>query len=195
MPLTPVLTPAFVAGIWTGSVTFTAPSTVPVTLQARQGYLFGQSTPISVAPAPDSDAYGLPDAGEDAHGLDPASSDGAQGRLGDLDGDGLPNLLEYAFGLDPLAADPSPFSVAAAAHPGTDAKHLVVTYRRLLAPGSLVYTLQTSSDLLTWASPASSPEVLGAAPNADGLTETVTVRINPALGTAPSFVRVQVSTP
>jgi hypothetical protein len=107
----------------------------------------------------------------------------------------LPNLVEYAFGLDPRSADSLPFSVSVATHPETGAPHLAVSYRRLIAPGALSYTLQTSSDLSTWAAPASQPELLSTSPNADGLTETVTVRINPALGAAPAFVRVQVSTP
>ena len=144
---------------------------------------------------PDDDADGLPDAWENAHNLDPALPSGADGRLGDPDTDGLPNLVEYAFGLDPRSADSLPFSVSVATHPETGAPHLAVSYRRLIAPGSLTYTLQTSSDLSTWTDPASPPELLGTSPNADGLTETVFVRVNPALGVAPAFVRIQITTP
>jgi hypothetical protein len=48
----------------------------------------------------DSDNDGLPDAWEEANGLNRLASDAA----GDLDGDGRSNLLEYLAGTDPLSA-------------------------------------------------------------------------------------------
>jgi hypothetical protein len=150
-------------------------------------------TAILTIVAADFDADGMPDSWESAQGLDPASSSGPDGPLGDPDGDGLPNLLEYACGLAPRIASASPISVGIATHPTTGAKHLVVLYRHLLSPGALTYTLQTSPNLSDWAAPASSPEVLSTTPNGDGVTETVTVRINPALDLPPVFVRLQIT--
>ena len=197
VPVTPLATPDFVAGIWTGTVTFNAPSAAPVTLQVRHGSRFGQSTPITIEPNPaaDTDADGLPDAWETTHGLAPGSSSGDDGALGDPDADGLANLLEYATGLDPHARDASPLSLALAPHPTTGDRHLVVSYRRLVAPGSLAIGLTVSENLRDWAAPAPAPDQLSVVPHPDGLTETVTVRLNPALSPAPRFVRLEVTAP
>ena len=194
--ISPATTDAFVNGVWSGELTPSAAG-LNIAIHATSGTASGVSNSFEIVAAskPDTDSDGLPDAWETAHGLDPASSSTTQGRLGDPDGDGLPNLLEYAFGLDPLAFDANPCVSTSTIHPVTGAQHLTFTYRRLITPGSLAYTLQTSADLSTWAAPASRPELLTTAPNADGLTETVSVRINPALGAAPVFVRLEVSTP
>lgn len=150
-------------------------------------------TPIN---PPDTDSDGLPDDWETAHGLNPASSLGDLGRLGDPDRDGTPNLLEYAMGLDPQSPDASAaLNCHTAAHPTTGLPHLVFTYRRLIYPGALTYTITTSSNLTTWSAPAVTPEVISTVAHSDGRTETVTVRLNPALGTSPVFVRLQVNAP
>ncbi|VAW08976.1 hypothetical protein MNBD_ACTINO01-544, partial [hydrothermal vent metagenome] len=63
----------------------------------------GESTDsISVSVITDTDADGMDDQWEIAHGLDPLdSSDGSE----DPDGDGLQNLREFEAGTDPLAID------------------------------------------------------------------------------------------
>ena len=133
-------------------------------------------------PAADTDADGLPDAWETTHGLAPGSSADDDGALGDPDSDGLANLLEYATGLDPHARDASPLSLALAPHPTTGDRHLVVTYRRLVAPGSLAIGLTVSENLRDWAAPVIAPDQLSVVPHPDGLTETVTVRAADAGG-------------
>ena len=143
---------------------------------------------------PDTDLDGMPDAWETAHGLDPASSAGGNGALGDPDHDGLANFLEYAFGLDPqLAESTAPYSVQTATDPSTGQAELRFTYRRLLSPGVLKYSLLTSSDLLTWQNPVPQPAELSATPNTDATTETVVARL-PLLGPR-LFVRIQVERP
>jgi hypothetical protein len=136
----------------------------------------------------------MPDAWETAHGLDPASSAGSNGKLGDPDRDGLPNLLEYAFGLDPQQADTTPpYSVQTGTDPSTGQAELRFTYRRLLTPGVLTYSLLTSSDLLTWQKPVPQPAELSVNPNSDNTTATVVARI-PMTGPR-LFVRIQIESP
>lgn len=48
---------------------------------------------------PDTDGDGLPDGWEYFYGLNPLSSVGANGSLGDVDNDGLTNLQEYSYGI------------------------------------------------------------------------------------------------
>jgi hypothetical protein len=64
--------------------------------------LAGDAVVTAVFVPLDSDADGMPDAWETAHGLDPAN--GGDAAL-DADGDGLSNAKEYALGTSPLRAD------------------------------------------------------------------------------------------
>ncbi len=71
---------------------------------------------------PDTDADGLPDGWEHAHGLNPLADDAA----GDADGDGLTNAQEYADDVDPQDPDtdgdgmPDGWEVAHGLNPGLD---------------------------------------------------------------------------
>lgn len=151
---------------------------------------------LTLLPPPDTDTDGLPDAWETTHGLNSGASSADNGRLGDPDHDGIPNLLEYAMGLDPKSAETqAPTTSTTETNPETGQTHLVYTYRRLIYPGAVTYTVTTSTNLTAWSAPAVAPEVLSTVANPDGLTETVTLRLNPALGTGRVFVRVQVDTP
>ena len=147
------------------------------------------------APPPDTDSDGLPDAWEQAHGLNPASGSAAHGRLGDPDGDGLPNLLEYAFGGDPQGPDSNFAEIGTAPGEITGQSHLLLRYRRLISPGTLTYRVLTSANLTDWAEPATPPELLSVTPHPDGVTETVVLRLHPALGSEARFVRIQVDAP
>ena len=148
----------------------------------------------------DADGDGLPDAWELAHGLDLFDATGGSGASADPERDGIPHLLELAFGLDPLVADVSGLPVAAGEiDPADGQTYLTLRYRRLLAPGALIYGIEVSSDLATWSSTAADFEELApAVATGDGLTETVTIRVKPAL-TAPGNparqVRVRVTAP
>ncbi len=77
-------------------------------VRARTGQVgIGSDYPVlrAVAPPPDSDHDGMPDAWEAAHGLDPIDADD---RNGDLNGDGYTNLEEYLNQRDPRAPPPAP---------------------------------------------------------------------------------------
>ena len=56
---------------------------------------------VLLDPNGDTDGDGLPNGWEEAHGLDPLSSEGNNGSGGDPDGDGFSNLQEYLAGSDP----------------------------------------------------------------------------------------------
>jgi hypothetical protein len=194
--VSPAMTGSFVNGVWSGDLTPSAAG-LNIAVLATTGTTPGVSNTIAVQSPPpvDTDSDGLPDAWETAHGIDPASTSGDNGALGDPDGDGLANLLEYATGLSPRDPDHPPLSVSVAPHPTTGARHLVVTYRRLSTPGTLAIMLTTSENLHDWTAPALAPDQLSVDPNADGVSETVTVRINPALDAVPRFVRLEVTAP
>lgn len=119
-------------------------------------------------------------------------------RITDLEGDpdhnGIPSLLEYAFNTDSAAVQQSMPTLSIAKNPDTNQPHLILTYRRrILTPSNLVYTVETSSDLSEWQSVESTAQILSANPTQDGITELVTVRINPSLeGQVRRFARVSV---
>ena len=149
----------------------------------------------------DSDGDGLSDVWEAGHGLDPFSDDAENGTSGDGDRDGLGNLLELALGLDPRQADATgALTATIETNPYDGEPYLVIRHRRLLAPGALSYRLEISSDLGEWhaVTAAESEELAPPAPNPDGLTETVAIRLLPSV-TAPGnevrHVRLRVSTP
>jgi hypothetical protein len=105
--------PGTYASISSGQLTtWAVPSHQVVTITAS--YTFGlvakeaekQVTIVEVG-TDDTDGDGLPDWWESAHGLDPTSASGINGRDGDFDGDGWTNIEEYINSTDP-ADDTSP---------------------------------------------------------------------------------------
>ena len=66
--------------------------------QDGDGLTYGLEYLMNTAPNdPDSDNDGLPDGWEWKYGLDPLSSNGGDGAVGDPDGDGMSNLQEYTY--------------------------------------------------------------------------------------------------
>ena len=148
----------------------------------------------------DFDHDGLADAWEIQHGLDLFDATGPNGALADLSGNGVPNLLKFAFALDPHSTDLTGLPVATIEPPApATPRYLTLRYRRLLTPGPINYVIEVSSDFLTWASaPTDYEEIAPAIPTGDGLSETVTIRVLPALETptAPArYIRVRVVVP
>ena len=105
----------------------------------------------------------------------------AAGQLptADLDGDGIVNLVEFALGLNPRVPDAPDFT------------NPVLRIRRRPAAGTnLIYTLQSSTDFVTWTDGGVPDSVT---PNADGTETAVYPRQNAA---APSeFLRMKVTSP
>ena len=148
----------------------------------------------------DFDHDGLADAWETQYGLDLFDNTGSNGALADLSGNGLSNLLKSAFGLTPFSQSLTGLPVTTIEPPApADPRYLTLRYRRLLTPGPLQYVIEVSGDFVTWtSSPADFQEIPPATPNGDGLTETVTIRVLPALGTPGSparFIRVRIVVP
>jgi hypothetical protein len=148
----------------------------------------------------DTDHDGLPDVWENAEGLNLFDNSGQQGTLGDLSGSGVPNLLKYAFGLNAQSMDLTALPVTTIeTDPGNSASYLTLRYHRLLTPGPLQYQVQASSNLFDWTNSLGDfIELSPATPDPGGLTETVTVRVLPALGTPGTpmrYIRVHVFVP
>jgi hypothetical protein len=77
--------------------------------------------------------------------------------------------------------------------PGDGLNYLEASYPRRIGALDLSYGVETSIDLATWASAATEAVSVGA--TGDGITETVTVRVLPALGSGgQKFARVKVAT-
>jgi glucose/arabinose dehydrogenase len=72
---------------------------------------------------------------------------------GDGDGDGIGNEIEYAYGFSPLVANTSTQTGFSASRNSSD---FTLTFRRDPAATDLVYNLQTSPDLVTWTTIATS---------------------------------------
>ncbi|MEY3898579.1 MAG: hypothetical protein RLZZ214_4101 [Verrucomicrobiota bacterium] len=72
---------------------------------------------------------------------------------GDSDGDGIGNQIEYAYGFSPLAANPPAATGFTASRDGAD---FTITFRRDPAATDLAYQLETSPDLVTWTTVATS---------------------------------------
>lgn len=115
---------------------------------------------------------------------------------GDPAGDyapGMSRAMAYALGAD-LAADPlRALPVLALVKDAQGTARLELRHRRRLDARDVGWRVETSDDLKVWShDPAVLETVPPAIPNGDG-TETVTVRVVPAVaGTAKRFVRLRV---
>jgi dienelactone hydrolase len=146
-------------------------------------------------PNSDEDGDGLPLAWEQARELDPRLNTGDDGAAGDPGGDGVGNLVEFAANLAP-GSGTGLSVVAQEVHSADGATYLTYTYRRRTDAPWLSYTVEVSTDLMAWNSGADFSELAAdPAPTGDGVTETVTVRVLPALnsGSDRRFVRLQIT--
>lgn len=111
---------------------------------------------------------------------------------GDADGDGEDNFSEYAFGTDPKSAASKtsfrPIVTGAGAN-----RVLKVTFRRRAGSG-LDYFIDSSTDILPWASPAGSASVIEPFNNlfnGTGTGDSTCAVAAPIPGQARSFLRVR----
>jgi hypothetical protein len=136
-------------------------------------------------PPLDADSDGLPDAWESQYGISEMSNQTTGGAYGDPDEDGIPNLIEYAANTNPMVPNgPSPASVSIETNPADEKQYLTFSYRKRIGVPGITYVIQVSTTFNNW-TPLEQPEQIRSVPAADGLTELVTVRIRPDLGSAP----------
>ena len=116
----------------------------------------------------------------------------------DPDGDGVANLLEYALGADPLSSASRNLPSLV---PGA---YLTISFSRVTAASDLTYTVQVSSDLLTWLDGSTYSATSSTPANANTTEvsragigiETIVVRDNtPVAGTAQRSIRLRVTRP
>jgi len=151
-------------------------------------------TSISVTQLVSTQCDNLPDSWKLAHGLNPNSTDPVNGPLGNPTHDGFVNLLKYAFNLNPQISATAPYTESVQVNPTDGLNYMTVSYPRLIGALDLTYSVQLSDDLVTWPSLTGSTQELSVTPNVDGVTETVTVRIIPAVnGTSQMFARIVVT--
>ena len=102
--------------------------------------------------------------------------------------DPTPNLLKYAYGLAPT--DPA---ASVAPQAGLAGSHLTLQYRRASAATDVIYDVEVSSDLQTWASGPGATEILTTSALQPGV-DLVTVRDLQAVDSAHQrFLRLRVS--
>ena len=178
-------------GVWTGSISFAQAGSMVLTAKDFEG-ISATTNSLTISAAADADADRLPDWWETANTL-------TGNATGDADNDGASNFLEYALNSNPKAASPNSLPAGAVQmNPADGQNYLTFSYRRRIGVAALTYTVLTSSDCIAWTSSAAEYQQVGAIPMDDGVTETVLIRVLPALG-APGntgkFVRLQVAAP
>jgi hypothetical protein len=158
----------------------------------------GGSTALSIVITRQTSTQGdgLPDTWKTAHGINPAAPSTESGPGGDPDHDGLTNLQEYAFNLDPQSPGSNPCRTSTQTNAADGLKYLTASITRLIGGADLTYIVEVSNDLVTWSSDSSHLVQLNVQTDANGITETVTYRVLPAIDiNSNKFVRVRVNGP
>ncbi|HEY1051157.1 MAG TPA: hypothetical protein VGE39_15410, partial [Prosthecobacter sp.] len=120
-----------------------------------------------------------------------------QAKSADPDKDMLSNFAEYAFNLNPARSSATQeYAVNSLQTNVSDGKkYLTLTFVRRIDRATIDYGVAVSDNLTAWDRTGTQLQQVGAAaPNADGVTETVTVRVmaDPQV-TSRKFVRLEVS--
>jgi hypothetical protein len=115
----------------------------------------------------------------------------------DPDGDGMNNFTEYALHKDPNLADVSPLFTQSLEPIGTGGDQLlVVTYQRRVQRVDVNYVLGVATELTAWDESPAGWEEISAAPDENGVTETVRVQIlSPLSHFDRRFVRLRIIRP
>ncbi len=113
------------------------------------------------------------------------ANDAISGPLADPDTSGVTNLQRYAFALPARGPIANPITRGTATSAG--ASYLTLTFPRRTAPSDLTYTLESSSDLVTWTAVPGRTYTAGSGP--------VTAQDAVAMGTATRrFLRLRLTT-
>lgn len=150
------------------------------------------TTAIATILEPPFDDWRFARFGADAN--DPAIG----GILADPDADGIENLIEFGLNLDPLTASNTGLPVA-----GSSGGQLTLAFTRNPAATDLHFTVQVSSDLLTWTN-GSSYSAAASFPNTEATSDItpngsppnyILLRDNAPVGSTPRFIRLKVAQP
>ncbi len=178
----------YMATLTLANVNTTQAASYDVVVTSTAGTLTSGAGTLTVIHPVSTQGDGIPDLWKVAHGIDPASTATANGPLGDIDLDGRANLLEYAFNTDPKITEADPV------HSSTATGYLELSFPRRIGTLDLIYAVEISTDLHNWSSTDGNLQTLSANANADGITETVVVRVLPAITSAPKkFARLKVT--
>ncbi|HXI85401.1 MAG TPA: pyrrolo-quinoline quinone [Verrucomicrobiae bacterium] len=115
------------------------------------------------------------------------------GDVADPDGDGIPNLMEYALSLNPKVPDLNGLPNASVQNlAGTN--HLTIAYKQVLYNTDISYTVQVSSDLVTWNSGPGFTAPIGPPVDNGNGTETWTVQdMAPSDSMPARFIRLKIT--
>ena len=114
------------------------------------------------------------------------TNDAISGPEADPDGAGLTNLARYAFALPARGPVANPITVGTATSAG--ASYLTLTFPRRNTADGLTYTLESSTDLVTWTTVPDRTYTAGIGP--------ITAQDAVALGSAPRrFLRIRITAP
>ena len=100
----------------------------------------------------------------------------------DPDHDGISNFHEYAFNRNPRAAEPDALTRQGRdSSYGGDGAYMTLTYTRRKEPTDILYVIELSGNLIDWDSGSFSSEEIGVVDDGNFVTETVTVKVMPAI--------------
>jgi hypothetical protein len=116
----------------------------------------------------------------------------------DTNNDGISALMEHALGIPAGAINARTMLPAATIQTdsATGDKYLTMQFRRRIQRAGLSYVVETSNNLAQWDNTGAAVQEMSSTPTGDGVTETVAVRVTPAMNASnpKGFVRLRVST-
>lgn len=178
----------FMATLTLNNLNSTNTATYDVIVSSANGSTTSGAGTLTVIKPVSTQNDGLPDIWKSAHGIDPNSAAAIDGPMGDIDSDGRVNLLEYAFNTNPKASEGE--AVQSSATSG----YLEIKFPRRMGSVDLLYSVQVSDNLAAWPDSGTSHQIMNTVPNADGVTETVTARVLPAITTTTRrFARLKIT--
>ena len=142
------------------------------------------STPYAIATIPTSNSAkdGLADAWKQQYGLNTAVAYNPNQSLSH-DGEGL--LMKYASGQNPNTANTTGLpALSTAVNPSDGQTYLTFQYLSRTDYPQLNYSVQVSTDSVSWNSGSSYTTQLSAVPTGDGVTQLVTVRVLPSINSS-----------
>ena len=112
----------------------------------------------------------------------------------DSDGDGSLDLLEYAFNTNPSLAS-EVYSPAVTSGQHGSSPYLEITYRKNLSASDLTYTLQSSTDLISWQQVVSDPANVTQTPIAGTNLKEIKEKVPAPTTSSRLFLRIRVTKP